>query len=105
VSAGDPPPPRFRVGTSADVIAVLRECQDFANHGGFGPAFLAAVKYIHQQLRTSADTFGEPLFDLPDARLQVRKAVIRPAVVEYGIHYKDPVVFIRSFRLLPPTAV
>jgi hypothetical protein len=28
--------------------------------------------------------------------------VVRPAVVEYGIHYKAPIVIIRSIQLLPP---
>jgi hypothetical protein len=71
--------------------------------GGFGPEFLTAVKQIHRRLRIEADTLGEQLFDLPNARLQVRQVVVRPAVVEYGIHYRDPVVFVRAYRILTPS--
>jgi hypothetical protein len=82
---------------------MLRKCQAEAKAAGCGVAFLAAVTEIYNRLANSADTLGEAFFDLPDARLQVRKVVLGPAVVEFGIHYRDPFVVIRAFRLIPPS--
>ncbi len=94
--------PRYHVDFLSGVAALIRDGQRTADREGFGAEFLAAMSNVYRQLQASADTVGEPLYDLPHARLQVRQAVIRPVVIEFGVHYSAAVVFVRSFRLLPP---
>jgi len=44
---------------------------------------------------------GEPLYTLPALRLQVRHAAIGPLLIDFAVHDRMPLVFIKGVSLLP----
>ena len=54
----------------------------------------AAVKKIDGYLQTPPATFGEPVYELPDAHLQVRKGVVSPLVITYGVDEANHLVHV-----------
>jgi hypothetical protein len=82
MSPGQP----FDVPVSGAVADLVRRLHDEAVRDGRAAEFLSALRAITDQLRTSADTFGEELFDLPGLGLTVRVAVVLPLAVRFTVH-------------------
>jgi hypothetical protein len=97
---GNGPPLYFKVRMSDQIKKQVKELHLQAAQDGKGSFFLAALRKIIDKLRKDPWTFGEPLYSLPFMRLKVRKAVIAPVAVVYGVHEEKPLVFIRDFRTL-----
>lgn len=92
--------PSYGVHMSQRTRAHLRKLHVEANEVGKGPAFVTAFRRIVERLQNDPWTFGEPSYRLPAVKLQVRKAVVGPLAVDYGVHEEKPLVFIRGFKTL-----
>jgi hypothetical protein len=67
---------------------------------GRGQAFLSAFKSIVHRLEQHPHEFGEPLYNLPALKLQVRTAALLPLSVDFSVsQYHDNVV-IRYIQLM-----
>lgn len=97
-----PPGPGYEVSVSAAVRELLVRLHDQATAAGRRAEFLVALRTITARLRAEPRTFGEEVFDLPALRLTVKVAVVLPLAVEFAVHPDRPVVFVRTFRYLPP---
>lgn len=60
----------------------------------------AAFRQILKQLQIDPRKAGEPAYRLPSLRLQVRKVVVRPLVIDFAVSEDLPLVFIKSGMLL-----
>jgi hypothetical protein len=67
---------------------------------GFGKRFLDAYREALRRLKRDPQVFGEALYRLPLANLDVRHAVVDRLVIDYGVHEETKIVFIRRFRAL-----
>src|SRR5437899_3008456 len=90
----------YHVDCSLVVLAALRKLQRQATRGGRGQAFLSAFRRIIQSIRAKPNTVGEPMYRLPNLRLQIRLIIVSPLVIEYGVSEAHPFVLIRSGKLL-----
>ncbi len=99
-SQGNGQPIRYRVTISAATKAVFDQLHVEAIEAGIGSQFVAAFRQIAARLRDDPLTFGEPRYRLPALRLLVCEGMIAPLVVNFAVHEDQPLVFIRSFRLL-----
>jgi len=92
--------PSYSVSMSQQTRSLLKKLHLEAVQLGIGAQFLAAFRQILSQLQQNPCEFGEPLYSLAALKLQVRKGVIAPLVVTYGIHDEKPLVFIQGFKSL-----
>ncbi len=67
---------------------------------GTGQRLSAALRRIVSRLQKDPFSFGEPLYRLTTLNLQVRKGVIAPVAVIYGVHDELPLVLISGFKVL-----
>lgn len=93
--------PTFRVVYSAAVRKSLKEMLHRAVAKGIGQEVLQAVRTIDQRLALDPLTFGDPWYDLTDAKLKVMSRIVRPLFVVYGVHKDERVVFVRDFQPFP----
>jgi hypothetical protein len=96
------PGPEFEVSISGAVRERLVRAHDEAAAAGKRAEFLAALRTVSERLRTDPATFGEELFDLRALRLTVRVAAVLPLAVEFGVYVERRLVFVRTFRYIPP---
>jgi hypothetical protein len=92
---------RFEVHCSKANARNLTQIQKRAKEQGRGAEALSAIRAILHRLSFEADEFGEPLYRLPDLRLQVRQAAIGPLLIYFGVREDRPLVFIKGVKLLP----
>jgi hypothetical protein len=90
----------FQLAFSQVIADALRKLQRQASSEGRGEAFLNAVRTVIDRLRTEPTTFGEPLYHLPNLRMEVRCALVAPFGVDFGVCEDRPLVFIKAVRLL-----
>lgn len=90
----------FKVVYSLAIQSHLMDLQAIANSQGRSKEFAKALVAINQRLATDPLMFGEPLYDLPDAKLRVRTAIILPLVVYWGVHQEENIIFIQEFKLV-----
>ena len=83
---------------SAVVRQKLREIQLRSAQQGRGAEVNAAVHRILARLLTNPTEFGEPTYNLPALRLQVRQAIVLPLAVTFAVHQDQPYVFIKVVR-------
>jgi hypothetical protein len=74
-----------------DVDRLLRR----SRHIGLGREAAGALRELIARLGTDPRTLGEPLFQLPRARLTVRVAVVLPVAVDYAVHDDARFVVVR----------
>lgn len=96
-----PPDPGYAVPISVAVRDLLARLHDEAATRGRAE-FLSALQAISQRLRTDPVTFGEEVFDLRGLHLTIKVAVVLPLVVEFGVYPERRMVFVRTFRYIPP---
>ena len=99
-SLGNGEPITYRVIMSGQVQDQIKQLHFQAALSGKGQAVLSAFRQMITRLKNEPQTFGEPLYRLPAAKLQVRLAVVAPLVVDYGLYQEKPLVFIRGFKVL-----
>lgn len=97
-----PPDPDFTVSISAAVRDRLIRAHDEAAAAGQRAEFLTALRAVAQRLRADPVTLGEELFDLRALRLTVKVAAVLPLAVEFGVYADRRLVFVRTFRYIPP---
>jgi hypothetical protein len=59
-----------------------------------------AFRRIVEKLQINPTGFGEPLYRLPNLRMQVRSAVVPPLGIIFAVCEDRPLVVIKSGRLL-----
>ena len=91
----------FQVVYSQANRTKLEELQVVVKQQGKQDRFSSALLAIDRPLHDSPMDFGEPLYSLPHAELQVRHGIITPLAVYYAVHQKASIVFLQDFRLLP----
>jgi hypothetical protein len=96
------PGPGFSVSISTATAELLRQLHDQAAADGLRDRFLAALQRITDRLSADPVSFGEELFDLPAMHLTLKVAVVLPIAVEFGVYLDRRMVFVRTFRYLPP---
>ncbi|MBY0512284.1 MAG: hypothetical protein K2P78_00020 [Gemmataceae bacterium] len=96
------PDPGYEVSISGAVRERLILAHDEAAAAGRRTEFLAALRDVSRRPRTDPTTFGVELFDLRALRLTVRVAAVLPLAVEFGVYTDRRLVFVRTFRYIPP---
>jgi hypothetical protein len=71
---------------------------------GLGTKFVAALKFINDQLRLAPKSFGDPVYRLPALQLTVHNRVYEPLIVAYAVHKHKLLVFVRGLRPFPHNA-
>ena len=88
---------QFRVVYSEKVrnqfLAIVKK----AALAGLRKLVLDTAKAIHQNLQDQPREFGEILYHLEEAKLEVRLGVKAPLAVIFGVHEEQPVVFVKEF--------
>lgn len=92
-------PDRFQVTNPSAVTEEYLRLTDEARTRGILPQVLRATKWIMEELARTPLEFGESREDLPGMRLHVRIAFVGPLAVQFAVHFDQPIVFIRGFRL------
>lgn len=92
--------PPWQVHSSGAINNELRRLQRRAAGEGRGEQMLTALRHIAQLLHRAPNTIGEPVFRLPELRMQVRTVVVRPLAVDFAVCEDRPLVFIKRVSLL-----
>jgi hypothetical protein len=90
----------YQVHNSIAIAQAFLQLQRRATREGRGPEVLQAAREIYDRLCVDPFEFGEPLYNLPNLRMQVRTVLIRPLNVDYAVCEDRPLVFIKEVRLL-----
>jgi hypothetical protein len=90
----------FKVHMSQTVREQFRNLNRLAIARGQGDAFVSALKRIVQPREARPHATGEPLYKLPNLRLQVRSAAIAPLVITFAVSTEHPYIYIKSGTLL-----
>jgi hypothetical protein len=99
------PPPEnagqlWQVHLSKAVADSLLRIQRQATEEGCGQEALAAFRQIVKGLHSDPRGLGEALYRLPGLHLLARSVALRPLVVHFAVSEEQPLVFIRSVKLL-----
>ena len=97
-----PSDPGFQVSISGATRELLVRLRDQATRAAQRDEFLRALRTISERLRTDPVAFGEELFDLRALHLTVKVGIVLPVVVEFGVYVERRMVFVRTFRFVPP---
>lgn len=90
----------WEVHISRMVAQSLLKLQDQASGEGRGESLIVAFGAIIDQLRRAPTVCGEPSYQLPVLRMQVRRVSLRPLIVHFAVCEDRPLVFIRAVSLL-----
>jgi hypothetical protein len=93
--------PSYHVHFSGTIAEKFKQPQRRATRQGRGTQALAATKHILGKLEEDPNNFGEPLYGLPNLKMQVRTCSVRPLVVDFAVHEELPLVFLKGVWLLP----
>jgi hypothetical protein len=99
-STGNGPQFRWRVHASQIVAQTLYQLQNEAAAQGRGDQAFAAFRSIFEHLKTDHTEFGEPLYQLPGMKMQLRTAAVRPLVVDFAGSADRFLVFIKGAKLM-----
>jgi len=91
---------RYEIGYSALIKQAIRRAHHRASRQGRGEAFTEALRKVVERLEIDPLEAGEPIYQLPILRIRIRKMVVRPVVVEFGVFEDRPIVIIKSVKLL-----
>jgi hypothetical protein len=84
----------YRLSASSLVRQALRELLIRASAAGIDADVIRAVKIIRERLTHDPLGFGEPLYQLPTGKLEVRLGAVPPLSVRYAVHQEQPLVFL-----------
>jgi hypothetical protein len=94
------PGPPLQLGISQSIAQAIRQLQRQASREGRGREFLDAIRTAIDRLSHAPMEFGEPLYYLPNLRLRVRCASVRPIYIDFGVLEDEARVFLKSIKLL-----
>ncbi len=89
----------YRVVNSAAVAEEFRAWAEQAKAEGRLPVFLAAARWVMGELARTPNEFGESGADVPGSGLIFRRGFAGPLFVQYAIHERGRVVYIRRFAM------
>jgi len=92
--------PRWEVVCSHANMEMLRQLWRRASRSGRGEAVTAAFRQILQSLQRDPTEVGEPSYRLSAMRMQVRRIVVRPLVIDFAVSEDHPLVVIKGAFLL-----
>ena len=98
--SGNGQPLRYTLIHSGKMTAIAKDLYEQAKAMGKGAVFVEAMKRVLTDLETRPREFGEPAYHLYAMKLEMRKGIIDPIVVLYGVHEEKPLVFIQHFARL-----
>ena len=98
MSPGDP----YEVHNSGEIARAFLALQRRASRERRGLDLLKATREVYERLTQDPTEFGEPLYRLPNLRMQIRCAAIKPLSLDYAVCEDRPLVFIKAVRLLSP---
>jgi len=90
----------YRVHLSGLIARKLRQIQRRASLEGRGQEVLEAYREIVRRLERDPWSFGEPVYRLPALRLQIRRAAVRPLLIDFAVSEDWLIVFIKGAQLL-----
>jgi hypothetical protein len=90
----------FHIRHSKVVDNDLRKLLWKAIARGQGMAFAQAFERIFSELRKNPTSLGEMSYRLPNLRLQIRKVVIAPLVIDFAVSEDHQIVYIKGGKLL-----
>jgi hypothetical protein len=96
----EPNGPRWEVICSPVNAEIFRQLQRQASETGRGKAMVSAFRQIVERLQRDPTEAGEPSYRLPAMRMQIRRIVVRPLVVDFAVSEDRPLVFIKGAFLL-----
>jgi hypothetical protein len=73
----------------------LKELLARAADVGLDEEVFRAIKRIQHQLTHDPLGFGEPLYRLPNMKLEVRLGIVPPLAVQYAVHQEQPFVYLK----------
>jgi hypothetical protein len=85
------------------VATKLQEWAAVASQIGLRAEFAAAVREMRDRLRTNPEAWGDPIKDLPGARLTVYHRYGPLVIVKYAVHFNGTPVFVTDVVLTPGT--
>jgi hypothetical protein len=91
---------QFRVVYAESVRQQFSAIVMLAAASGKKSLVLDSATAIHQDLQYQPEEFGERLYTLRDARLEVRVGGKGPLSVNFAVHTEEPIVFVKRFDLL-----
>jgi hypothetical protein len=89
----------YQVVNSQAVAEQFRDLADEARASGHLPLFLAAARWILEELARTPTEFGESWTTWPGSDLIFRRGFAGPLFVQYAIREDERVVYIRRFAL------
>ncbi len=92
--------PRWEVICSPVNAEILRQLWRRASRTGRGEAVTSAFRQITERLQRDPTEAGEPSYRLAALRMQIRRVVVRPLVVDFAVSEDHPLVFIKGAFLL-----
>jgi hypothetical protein len=90
--------PQFHVDCSAVVTQRCLEIERAATENGRGEIVVRAFQEIISRLKKDPHEFGEPNYNLPALRLQLRQAIVLPLAVHYAVSLDRPIVYLKGVR-------
>jgi hypothetical protein len=97
---GNPGAP-YRVVRSEAIRQRLKQWGEAAEKVGLIDTYAEALQAIEEKLVNEPLTWGDPLYPLRHLELMIHRGIYWVFVVEYGVHERERVVFIKEYRLLP----
>jgi len=91
---------RFQVHCSGAILDVITSVHRVASRRGIGNAVTRAFRQIIRRLEADPFQVGEPEYRLPGLRMQIRRTILSPLVVEFGVCEDRLLVFIKGVKLL-----
>lgn len=97
-SNGSPHP--YDVSISKKVADEIKAVIEKARLAGITKKVIAALRLIHERLRSNPLEFGEFRFHWSKAKCRCHVAVVEPVAIQFSIHDEKPVVFLTKVHLL-----
>lgn len=94
------PAARYQVFNSAAVAEQCRTLAGEARAQGRLPIFLAATRWVMEELARTPTEFGESWMTRPGSDLIFRRGFARPLHVQYAVREDKRVVYSRRFALV-----
>lgn len=91
---------RYKVAHVRVVLDRVEKLGRMAATLGHWVWFVDAMRAIEDRLQSDPESWGDPQFDYPSARLRNYQAYHEQFVVNYAIHLDQPVVFVRSIEFM-----
>jgi hypothetical protein len=96
---------RYTIDMTHEVRQRLKALARRAIVRGQADSFVAALKFIHNQLESSPLAWGEPKFTYRHMHLTMCYGLYRSFGVSYAVDPERRIVYIRAFEALPQSGL